>query len=639
MWLFCEFSELWLRFGPSRALVLGHTPSTREPIPMKSFNSKLAIIAFALLALVSPALKGATTFSGIAAGDMTANDAIIWTRAEDGGQPAALTLQISPSYDFSKVIRELSGSTVPNDDFSLKLRVRGLQPNTPYYYRFKDGALTSATGRFRTLPSPRQATRFKLAFSGDADAKFRPYSAVANFGTPYNLGSLDLNAFIFLGDVIYERRADGSPAVPELNALSDSSAAQTTLGSLNRKYLEQFWGVDAAGGMTPTGQQGLRDMYASVGSYFLLDNHEIFGSLQSGGAPYAALKENTNSVFAVNTTGFFNNKSLGFLAETKAFYNHLPTAVNITGTPASGLNPVNLRSGSATLRAPSDPRTHGTPCNWFSRRWGRDVYYIQLDDRYYRDARMLLPVLEDPANAVSGRTMLGATQLRWFKRQLLAAKRSGARWILVAVSTPIDVWGHEMDDTSLPNQPDSKSWAGGYPGERNEIMRFIAGHKITNLAFLTTDDHMFRVTKMRYQPDRVGQPARWDELPGVFQILSGPLGAGRPDQYKNLDLDQLNDLASGHNEDLALLGQASLGLVGYPGLFDVYRALDPTASSAPSSVDFFSPDTFGYVTLDFDVSGTLRVEYWGVPSYDANTYPAASPLPVLISRFSLVPQR
>jgi len=270
---------------------------------MKFLSLKPSLVACAFLAVVASALKAATTFSGVAAGDMTANDVILWTRAENSGQSVALTLQISPDYDFSKVVRELSGSTVASDNFTLKLRVRGLQPNTPYYYRFRDSGAISPTGRFRTLPPPRQATRFKLAFSGDADAKFRPYSAVANFGTPYNLGSLDLNAFVFLGDVIYERDALGSPKVPELNAFSGSAEAQMTLEGLNRKYLEQFWGVDAAGAMTPIGQQGLRELYSSVGSYFLIDNHEIFGSLQSGGAPHAALKENTNSVFAVNTTG------------------------------------------------------------------------------------------------------------------------------------------------------------------------------------------------------------------------------------------------------------------------------------------------------------------------------------------------
>ena len=605
---------------------------------MKSATPKTIVIAWSLLVLVSAsALHGAATFSGVAAGDMTANDAIVWTRAEDNGQPAALTLQVSPDYDFARVVRQISGSTVLNDNFTLKLRVRGLAANTPYFYRFTDGTATSPTGRFRTLPSPRQTTRFKLGFSGDADAKFRPYLAFARFGTPYNLGSLDLNAFIFLGDVIYERDALGSPKVPEINALSGSADAQATLDSLNRKYSEQFWGVDAAGTITPDGQQGLRDMYAATGAYFIIDNHELFGSLQSGGAPYAALKENTDPLFAVNNTGFFNNKSLGFLTETKAFYNHVPTAVNIGGTPSNALAPVNLRGGSATLRAASDPRTHGTVCNWFSRQWGRNVYYIQLDDRYYRDARMLLPVLENPANAEPGRTMLGATQLRWFKRQLLAAKRSRASWIVVAVSTPIDVWCHEMDDETLPNQPDSKSWAGGYPGERNDIMRFIAEKKITNLVFLTTDDHMFRVTKMRYQPDRVGQPTLWNELPGVFQILSGPMGAGRPDQYENLTIDQLKALAAEHNTDLSRLGQADIGLVDYPGLRDVYRA--GNTASTPSSVDFFSPDTFGYTTLDFDTSGNLSVEYWGVPSYKPNTYPVSGPSPALISRFSLAPIR
>jgi len=159
------------------------------------------------------------------------------------------------------------------------------------------------------------------------------------------------------------------------------------------------------------------------------------------------------------------------------------------------------------------------------------------------------------------------------------------------------------------------------------------------VVFLTTDDHMFRVTKIRYQPNRIGQPERWDELPGVFQVLSGPMGAGRPDLYDNPTIAELEQIAAEHNADLQRLGQAQLGLAGYPGLHDVYRAGRAAAATTPASVDFFSPDTFGYTTLTFESSGILSVEYWGVPSYQPNTYPTNSPRAALISRFSISPRR
>ena len=49
-----------------------------------------------------------------------------------------------------------------------------------------------------------------------------------------------------------------------------------------------------------------------------------------------------------------------------------------------------------------------------------------------------------------------------------------------------------------------------------------------------------------------------------------------------------------------------------------------------SPVDFYSPDTFNYVTLDVSADGkTLSVNNYGINSYAANTFPepnAASPV-------------
>ena len=57
--------------------------------------------------------------------------------------------------------------------------------------------------------------------------------------------------------------------------------------------------------------------------------------------------------------------------------------------------------------------------------------------------------------------------------------------------------------------------------------------------------------------------------------------------------------------------------------------------TAPTSIDFYAPDKFGYTTLAFDVWGNLRVETWGVNSYQQNTFPDAGPTPSLIMGFSI----
>ena len=578
--------------------------------------------------------RAAVVFDAVSAGDMTASEAILWTRADNGGAATALTVQIATDAAFSNIVSNLAGSTVASNDYTMKVDAAGLAANTHYYYRFSDGTTTSMVGQFNTTPTADQLVPFKIGFSGDADAKFRPYTIMNNFGTAGNAGSQGLNAFIFLGDTIYERNALGSPAVPGLNATSQAADAEITLAALNRKYLENISGVTSSGTMTASGQQSLQSMLAATGSYTVIDNHEIFGSLQSGGAPWTAVKENTDPSVAVNNTGTYNNQTLGFLTETKAFYNSHATAADIQGTPTTGLTITNLLEPTPAVVAPSDGRTNGTAQNYFTRSWGKAALYIQLDDRSYRDARMVDPAPNPltpwlPSDAVNNdpnRTMLGSTQLQWFKDQLLAAKAAGSIWTVISVSTPIDQWGSEQD---------SKSWAGGYTAERNAILKFIADNQIDHVIFLTTDDHEMRVTQLRYQPDPINHPEIWATVPGAFQILGGPMGAGKPDSFLDHSFDAILAKTVEKNADLAISGDPLIGLAGFRGLADVYRAGDVNAATTPSSVDFYAPDQFGYSTLAFDAWGNLTVQNWGVDSYQADTYPDPSIAPSLILSFSI----
>lgn len=60
----------------------------------------------------------------------------------------------------------------------------------------------------------------------------------------------------------------------------------------------------------------------------------------------------------------------------------------------------------------------------------------------------------------------------------------------------------------------------------------------------------------------------------------------------------------------------------YPGLQKVFREGDPQADSLRQPVDFYTPDTFNYVTLDISANGkTLSVSTYGINSYAANTFP------------------
>jgi phosphodiesterase/alkaline phosphatase D-like protein len=601
-----------------------------------AFGAVVLFSSMCGLAHGQPALAPAFA---IAAGDMTDHDAVLWAQLDPAEAPADLIAEVSADPGFTQVAWHGTGRAVAADGNTLKLDATGLSSGTTYYYRFSTGGAVSPIGRFTTNPAADQPAPFKLGFTGDADGRFRPYPSMAGFGTLANPGSLGLDAFIFLGDCMYETASKGSPAVPDLTSASTPVQSAAALAAYNGKYLENVTGVDTATGAIDRihGQQGLRDLFASVGLYTILDNHELGNKqLQSGGAPVDAASPNANPAFDVNTTGRFNNQTVAFQTLEKSFFNTHPAAADIDGTPETGLSLRNLQLATATVQSPDDPRSNGTVQNYFARRWGRNIVYLQLDDRSYRDVR-LDTIDRDNVNGDKRaddrrRTMLGATQLGWLHEQLLAVKSSGAIWTVIAVSTPVDQTGGNQD---------SKSWFGNYRAERNQILRWIADIGLPHVVFLTTDDHEIRTTRLQYEPDPDAHPGIFQELPGAFEVLTGPLGAGGPDQVTDHRIDNIRHMLDtpstvvDNNPDLVARADPAIGLVGFPGLADVYRDGDPNAATSPSSIDFYATDKFCYTTLAWDAHGNLRVETWGIDSYKENTYPQTAPTPSLIMAFTV----
>ena len=289
------------------------------------------------------AASAAVVFDAVSAGDMTGSDAILWTRADNGGATTSLTAQVSANASFTGPLLTFNGTTSAAADYTLKLDATGLSAGTTYFYRFTDGATTSMAGRFTTAPSVSQSAPVAFGFSGDVDGRFRPYPSANGFGTTAR-GTQNLNFFTFLGDTMYETAATGSPAT--VAATTNGSNAAQVLLDYHRKYLENIKGVTAVGAASTTGQQGVRQMLAATGSYTLLDNHELGNrQLQAGGAPRTSANTGNPLSMDVNATGAYNNKSAGFQALQQAYMDYHatrditvpagPTRSPITASPIS----------------------------------------------------------------------------------------------------------------------------------------------------------------------------------------------------------------------------------------------------------------------------------------------------------------
>ncbi len=576
--------------------------------------------AIVLTALIATPALAAPRIDAVAAGDPTETSIVLWARAADGDRPVVLRAEVATDPGFRHLVRQAVLRTTAADDFTAKINLDGLRAGTRYHYRVCALRCDPAdTGRFTTAPAADATVRVRFGFTGDADAKYRPYPAAAD------IGDRDLDFFVFLGDTIYEDKAEGSPAVTTLLPSSDAATVARGFGDYLRKYRENILGVTTSGSADPAGVQGLKAMRQATGHYTMLDNHELgSGALAAGGASPSAAGGNKDPALDINPAGPFNNQTPAFRAVSRAFHAYHPTRVSIGDKdgPITG----------AVVVTPSDPRSHGTPRNWFAQNWGAHAVYIQTDGRTYRDARLMRADVTAPGPAADdsgpradnpGRTMLGRTQMAWLKTTLLAAQQAGTTWKFVALSTPIDQVGTgiPVEGSRWPaagtQYQDGKSWAGGYRAERNELLGFITANGIRNVVFLTTDDHFVRVTTLRYQAaDGSTQP-----VPGAIHIVSGPIGAGGPDSFLPTSQAKVQAALDRRQRTLAETGAPSTGLpADFPGLTVTHRRFGDQGGPARPG-DFYVPDHFAYTTLQVDPDGTLNVDTFGIVAYPPNQFP------------------
>jgi len=403
--------------------------------------------------------NASVTFLGVAAGDATTEDAIVWTRAKDEAnpQPTDINVQITQDPTFNTGVTTLFAGTAGSPtDYTVKADVGGLESGIIYYYRFQttDGLVTSNVGKFKTPPDPAARAAVHFAFSGDCDGLIRPYALASQ------VPAKNLDFFMFDGDTEYETSASiGSPAVTSTGNIPDPTVIVATATQLqlftdfSRKYSEQFLPVNVGG------QNCLQPFFAGQGNYTAYDNHEL-GNKQyiNGGAPAGGgvgsttglppfdfptgagvdARNAANDVTPNDGSIPFINKSGGFQQLQQVYLNYQPV------------------KDRGTLNVPADPRTDGTKQLYFAQQWGRNVIFINMDDRTYRDIRMKTAANVDdtgPRADNPNRTMIGATQLAWLEETLLAANQAGTTWKFINISDPIDQIGPIGGSLTLINPP------------------------------------------------------------------------------------------------------------------------------------------------------------------------------------------
>ncbi|MFD1217640.1 alkaline phosphatase D family protein [Microbulbifer celer] len=343
-----------------------------------------------LQAMTRPQLPSEVSFvHGVASGDPLQDAVILWTRAtpmdSNPAGPVRVNWELAADAAFKNVVRRGSVETDLARDYTAKIDVRGLKPNTSYYYRFVGASEQSPTGRTKTLPE-KGVEQVKLAV-------FSCSNYPAGYFNAYQLAAQadHWDAVLHLGDYIYEYGAGGyateksaeiGRALPE-----DNRGEILSLTDYRKRYA--LYRTDA----------GLQALHAAAPFIAVWDDHEITNDTWKAGAENHSADEGD----------FFARRA----AAVQAYYEWLPIR-----PPMGDRHPQIYRSfrfGDLVDLHMLDTRVIG--------RDQQLQFASYMDEQGNLDAQTFAADMASPT-----RTLLGKSQREWLRQTLT---ESNAHWQLL----------------------------------------------------------------------------------------------------------------------------------------------------------------------------------------------------------------
>jgi alkaline phosphatase D len=402
--------------------------------------------------------SGSVFVHGVASGDPTSSQVILWTRitrtgASTQGAPVDVGWTIGRDERLTDVAATGTAQATADEDWTVHVDARGLEPGRHYWYRFTALGATSPTGRTKTLPGG-HVNRLRLAMVSCAKFNagyFNAYGRIA--------ARDDLDFVLHLGDYIYE-------------AAQKPPASQTPGANIGRPFEPLNECVTLADYRTRYSQYhrdpDTRAMHARHPLIATLDDHELAdGAWRDGSIEHQPERDGP---WAARRAAAF-----------RARWEWLP----------------------ARPPDPADPE-----------RVYRSVAFGDLADLFLIDTRSRRdePV-EGPAMWHEGRSQLGDEQRQWL---LDGLDGSTAHWRILGNSS---VLGHMWHDTLAGeaqrplavvkligpdgNGPDIDQWD-GYPVERLTLLAHLRDRPIHDVVVLSGDVHVglaLELTPAPFEPN------------------------------------------------------------------------------------------------------------------------------------------
>ena len=460
-----------------------------------------ASLPFAAAAAITPG-KTVRFPQGVASGDPLPDALLLWTRAESEQEgDIALTLQLSDSPDFSKLVVEEALTAKASQDYTVRARIDGLQAGRHYYYRFlaAQGG-QSRDGRTMTAPAPDTASPVRLAFASCQNYEQGFYGAWARMlhEDSQKPAAEQIQFVLHLGDFIYERY------------YNDNSARY---GQRFVRQLPPF----------PNGaEDGERTWADSLADYrHLYKTHLMDPHLQAARARWPFVCTWDDHEFSNDGFGHFSYYGDEPLAEPgrqrgahQAWFEYIPALVP---APAPDLKIYRrLRWGKLADLWLTDLRSYRNQATLppgIQEQLQLTVDPIELVDifdggRAYNNGQppATLPFGDGTvANTARDRepgSMLGATQKDWFKQGLADSNASWKIWGNSLPILPIRLDLAAVPFAGLQNSVIGTDAWNGFPGEYRELMSWLQQENVAGLVSLSGDHHMHGAATLVSDPDQ-----------------------------------------------------------------------------------------------------------------------------------------
>jgi alkaline phosphatase D len=405
-------------------------------------RSAATIAATGLGSIAKPYLSRASDrpviACGIQSGDVSADSAVIWARAD---RPARMRIECSVAENFKSIIRAASADALPNSDFTSKVLVDGLPAGQDIFYRVQlenlDGIAGEAQrGHFRTAPVERSSVSF--VWSGDTLGQgWGIDPSRGGMRTYRTMRDNRPDFFIHSGDHIY---AD-CPVPSELRLPNGEIWRNivTEEKSVVAHSLAQFRGNYKYNWL----DENFRAFHAEVPMFAQWDDHEV--------------TNDWSPIGSADETGYTEDGTSKLVARARrAFFEFMPIREMLE------------RSGRVYRKISYGPLL--------------DVFLIDM--RSYRDSTW--NKREDKSDTF----ILGREQLAWLKRELLA---SNATWKVIAADLPIGLISE--DAVALGDGPPERR-----EHEIADLLSLIKRAGIRNTVWLTADMHY--TAAHHYDPNR-----------------------------------------------------------------------------------------------------------------------------------------